>query len=194
LVSQPLTLRTETGDEDLDLPEFEARARRGEISPQSLVRFPAVTGEVFVPACELEIFKSLHEPKRAHFARAFSLARFPWITSGLIFINLIVYVLSVQEGPMDIDAMVRFGGKVGTLITDLGEVWRLFTANFLHRDPMHIGLNMFVLLNVGGALENAYRRLDYLWLLMVSGLATMTLSLFLSDAVSLGASGISRMR
>ncbi len=189
-VSQPLTLRTETGDEDLDLEEFESRARRGEISSQCLVRFPAVTGKQFVPACELEIFQALNEPRRAHFARTFSLTRFPWLTSALIFINLFVYVLSVQDGPIDIDAMVRFGGKVGPLVTDLGEFWRLFTANFLHRDALHIGLNMFVLFNVGGALENAYRTLDYLWLLVFSGLATMTVSLFLSDAVSLGALGL----
>jgi membrane associated rhomboid family serine protease/tetratricopeptide (TPR) repeat protein len=174
----------------LDLGDFEGRARRGEIAPGCLVRFPAVTGERFVPACELEIWKSLHEPKRAHFSRAFGIVRFPWITSAIIVLNLVIYALSVSDGPMDIDAMVRFGGKVGPLVTDLGEFWRLFTANFLHRDALHVGLNMFVLFYVGGALENAYRTLDFLWLLLFSGLATMTASLFLSDAVSLGASGM----
>ncbi len=188
-MSQPLTLRTETGDEDLDLSEFEARSRRGEVSPQSLVRFPAVTGERFVPACELEIFRSLQEPQRAYFARAFSLSRFPWITAALIVANLVVYVTSIRGGPLDIDGMVRFGGKVGPLITDLGELWRLFTANFLHRDALHIGLNMFVLFNVGAALENTYRALDYLWLLLLSGIATMATSLFLADAVSVGCLG-----
>jgi hypothetical protein len=49
---------------------------------------------------------------------------------------------------------------------------------------------MFVLFNVGGALENTYRTLDYLWLLVFSGVATMSASLWLSDAVSLGASGM----
>ncbi|MHB8876732.1 MAG: rhomboid family intramembrane serine protease [Myxococcaceae bacterium] len=189
-MGQPLTLRSETGDEDLDLDEFEARARRGEVAPGCLVRFPAMTGDRFVPACELEIWKSLHEPRRAHFARAFSVARFPWITATVIFVNLIVYGLSARDGPMDIDAMVRFGAKVEPLVTDLGEFWRLFTANFLHRGAWHTGLNMFVLLIVGGALENAYRRLDYLWLLIFAGLATMTASLFLSDAVTLGSSGM----
>lgn len=189
-MSQPLTLRTEEGDELIDLPEFEARVRRGEVSPQSLVKFPPVTGDTFVQACDLPMFQALHEPRRAYFSRAFRFSKFPWITSALIFVNLSVYVFTVRQGPLDLDAMVRFGGKAGPLILDLGEFWRLFTANFLHRNALHIGLNMFVLFNVGGALENAYRPLDYLWLLFVSGLATMTASLLLADAVSVGASGM----
>jgi rhomboid protease GluP len=175
-VSQPVTLRTEAGDEYLDLAEFESRARRGEISPQCLVRFPAVTGARFVPALELDVFRGLQDSKRGYFARTFWLARMPWVTA--------------QSGPLDLDAMVRFGGKVGPLITDLGQLWRLLTANFLHKDALHIGLNMFVLANVGAVLENAYRRLDFLLLLVVSGISTMTASLWLSDAVSVGASGM----
>ncbi|MGQ0504671.1 MAG: rhomboid family intramembrane serine protease [Myxococcaceae bacterium] len=189
-MSHPLTLRTEAGDELVELEEFEARARRGELSPQCLVCFPAVTGDHFVPACELQIFKALHQPRRAYFARAFALDRFPWITSTLILVNLCVYVISVEDGPLDLDGMVHFGAKVRPLIIDLGEIWRLLSANFLHRDALHIGLNMFVLFNVGGLLENAYRPLDYLWLLLFTGLVTMAVSLGLSDAVSLGASGM----
>ncbi|HEX4622750.1 MAG TPA: rhomboid family intramembrane serine protease, partial [Myxococcaceae bacterium] len=189
-MSQPVTLRTEAGDEFLDLAEFESRARRGVISPQCLVRFPAVTGARFVPALELDVFRGLQDSKRGYFARTFWLARMPWVTAGLIAINVAAYAVTAQSGPLDLDAMVRFGGKVGPLITDLGQLWRLLTANFLHKDALHIGLNMFVLVNVGAVLENAYRRLDFLLLLVVSGISTMTASLWLSDAVSVGASGM----
>src|SRR5439155_431685 len=189
-MSQPLTLRTDAGDEHLDISEFEARVRRGEISPQSMVRLPAITGEQFVPACELEVFKALHETRRAYFAPAFRLSRFPFLTSAIILLNLAIYLSTVRAGPLSLDDMVRYGAKADPMVTDLGELWRLFTANFLHRDALHIGLNMFVLFNVGGALENTYRTLDYLWLLVFSGVATMSASLWLSDAVSLGASGM----
>lgn len=189
-MSQPLTLRTEVGDEHLDLADFEARVRSGEVSPQSLVRLPAVTGEAFVPAAELALYRSLLRPRQGAFGRMFSLARFPFLTSALLLVNLAAYVWTARTGPLDLDEMVRFGGKVEPLIRDLGEVWRLLTANFLHRDGLHIGLNLFVLFNVGYALENIYRSLDYLWLLVVTGLATTAASLVFSDAVSIGASGM----
>lgn len=189
-MSQPFTLRTDAGDEEVDLWEFEARVRRGEVSPQSLVRFPAVTGEAFVTACELEVFRRLHEPHKAFFARSFNLGRFPWVTSAIILLNVGWHLYTVQGGPLDLDQMVLWGGKVGPLIFDLGEFWRLLAANFLHRDAVHVGLNMFVLFNVGGALENVYRPWDYLFLLLFSGLSTMTGSLFFSEAVTVGASGM----
>jgi membrane associated rhomboid family serine protease len=185
-----VTLRTEAGDEHLDLPEFEARVKGGEVSPQSLVRLPAVTGEGFVPACELEIYQRLHHPRLAHFSRAFSLTRFPWMTSALILVNVTVFLATARGGQLELDDMVRYGGKVGPLVRDLGELWRLFTANFLHRDALHLGLNMFVLFNAGGALENIYRTLDFVWLLVFTGIATMGASLWLNDAVTIGASGM----
>jgi membrane associated rhomboid family serine protease len=189
-MSDPVTLRTDSGDESLDLGEFEARVRRGEVSPNALVRLPPVTGDRFVPAASLDFYQRLHEPRRAYFSRAFSLTRFPWLTSALIMLNLAVFLATAENGDMSLDAMVRFGGKVGPLVLDLGELWRLFTANFLHKDALHLGLNMFVLFNVGGALENTYRTLDYLWLLVFAGIATMTTSLWLNDAVTIGASGM----
>lgn len=190
-MAQPLTLRTETGDEDLDLEDFEARVRRGEISPQCLVRFPAVTGDGYVPACELDLWKSLHQPRRAHFSRAFSLLRFPWVTVGLVAMNLGAYVWSTRRGALDMDAMVAFGGKAPALITDLGQFWRLLTANFLHWSVPHLLVNLFVLFNVGAALENAYRRLDYVFLLVVSGICTMAVSLFWQgEGITVGASGM----
>ncbi|MFZ5441084.1 MAG: rhomboid family intramembrane serine protease [Myxococcota bacterium] len=185
-----VTLRTEAGDEELDLAEFEARVQQGDVSPQSLVRLPAVTGDHFVPACELELYQRLHQPRRAYFRRRFSLNRFPWLTSALILLNIAVFLATAENGELGLDAMVRDGAKVGPLVLDLGEVWRLFTANFLHHDALHIGLNMFVLFNVGNVLENTYRTLDYVWLLVFTGIATMTTSLFLNEAVTIGASGM----
>jgi len=185
-----VTLRTDAGDEELDLADFEMRLERGEISPQSLVRFPGVTGVDFVNACELEIYQRLHQPKAAYFQRRFGLSHFPFLTSGIIALNVAIFLLTVENGVLPLDSKVALGAKVGPLILDLGEVWRLFTANFLHHDALHLGLNMFVLFNVGYVLENTYRTLDYLWLLVFTGVVTMTASLMMNDSITVGASGI----
>jgi membrane associated rhomboid family serine protease len=186
----PVTLRTEVGDEELDLSDFESRISRGEVSPLSLVRVAAVTGDRFIPACELELWQRLQDGRKAYFARAFSLSRFPFLTSAVILLNLAAFLATATGGITQLDDMVRYGGKVGPLVFDLGEVWRLFAANWLHRDGLHLGLNMFVLFNVGGMMENTYRSLDYVWLLVFCGLATMTASLFLNEAITIGASGM----
>jgi hypothetical protein len=149
-VGQPLTLRSETGDEDLDLEEFEARARRGEIAPGCLVRFPAITGEGFVPACELEIWKSLHEPRRAHFARAFSVARFPWITAAVIFVNLPSMAVGGTARWTSTPGASGQGGAAGDRPRVLAAVHRQLPAP----RRLHTGLNMFVLC-WWRALENA---------------------------------------
>lgn len=183
-------MRTDAGDEELDLADFEARITAGEVSPQSQVRFPAVTGERFVAACELEVYQRLHKPRSAYFQRTFRLSHFPWLTSGIIMLNVAIFLLTTENGVLQLDDKVLHGAKVGPLILDLGEVWRLFTANFLHHDALHIGLNMFVLFNVGYVLENTYRTLDYIWLLVFSGIATMATSLLFNDSITVGASGI----
>ncbi|WP_224245348.1 rhomboid family intramembrane serine protease [Hyalangium gracile] len=118
------------------------------------------------------------------------LGRVPWVTLGLALVLVATYGWSALAGPLDVDAMVRFGAKVGPLITEAGQPWRLLTANLLHRDGVHLGLNLLVLLAAGSVLEGTWRRLDYGLLLVVAGLATMTCSLLWAEEVSVGASGV----
>jgi len=118
------------------------------------------------------------------------LGRWPWVTGGLALVQLALYLGTAAAGPLDVDAMVRFGAKVGPLITEAGESWRLLTANFLHRDGAHVGLNLLVLLAAGSVLEGTWRRLEYVALLVAAGLSTMTCSLLWAEEVSVGASGM----
>jgi rhomboid protease GluP len=118
------------------------------------------------------------------------LGRLPWVTGGLSLVLLGVYLRTAAAGPLDVDAMVRLGAKVGPLMTEAGQPWRLLTANFLHRDGLHLGLNLLVLLAAGSVLESAWRRLEYGALLLAAGLSTMTCSLLWADEVSVGASGV----
>ena len=185
-----MTVRSEAGDEVIDVAEFESRVMSGELSPQTLVCWPVLTGDRFVQACDLSVYQQLHEPKRAYFRRAFSLSRCPWLTSGVILLNIAVFLATAHAGTLSVDDMVLSGGKVSPLVADLGQLYRLLTANLLHRDAIHLGLNLFVFFNVGGVLENTYRTLDYLWLLVVAGVATFATSMLINDSITVGSSGM----
>ncbi|MCA1828689.1 MAG: rhomboid family intramembrane serine protease [Myxococcales bacterium] len=86
--------------------------------------------------------------------------------------------------------LLLYGAKATPLILDRGETWRLFSANLLHKDPLHLAFNAFALWNVGGALERAVRPADYLALLVFTALGTTLTSAIGADSISLGASGM----
>jgi membrane associated rhomboid family serine protease len=95
----------------------------------------------------------------------------------------------IKEG-LALSSLLAFGAKATPLILDRGETWRLFAANFLHKDILHFAFNAFAIWNVGGALERAVRPADYLALLIATALGTTLVSAAGADSISLGASGI----
>ena len=114
----------------------------------------------------------------------------PWGTLILAATLVGIHAAARSSGPLGVDVLLRWGAKAGPLVVDAGQPWRLVTANFLHRDFLHLGLNLLVLLAAGSVLERLCRRRDYLALLAAAGLATMAGSLGWSGAVSVGASGM----
>jgi len=189
-VPSTITIRGPAGEEILDLEEFEDRIESGEIQPHTEVLFPPLTGGEWVRAADLDAFRSKYEPRALYFSRAFRLGRVPFVTLALTAINLAVFLLARRAGPVDTGTLLDWGAKAGPLLHDLGETWRLLSANFVHRDWAHIGFNLFVLFHFGAAVENAYRTLDYVIILLASALGTTLLSYAMTDAVSAGASGI----
>ncbi|HEY0840720.1 MAG TPA: rhomboid family intramembrane serine protease [Vulgatibacter sp.] len=185
-----ITIRGPAGEEILDLEEFEDRMKSGEIDPHTEILFPPLTGTRWVRAADLDAFRGRYEPKALYFSRAFRLGRVPLLTFALSLANLVVFMLARRHGPIDTGTLLDFGAKAGPLLHDLGETWRLLSANFVHRDWAHIGFNLFVLFHFGAAVENAYRPLDYLIIVFASALGTTTLSYAMTDAISAGASGV----
>lgn len=116
--------------------------------------------------------------------------RAPWLTLALVGVNVAWYLARGPRDPADVDALVRAGAKVNALVLDLGQLWRLAAANVVHKDALHLVTNMLLLATAGAFLENAYRRLDCAALLAIAGLSTMGASLWLSDGISAGASGL----
>jgi len=110
------------------------------------------------------------------------------LTWSLIIFNVICFIFFITPiGENYLFLFVQINNKV---INDL-EVWRLFTAMFLHSDIMHLFSNMFGLLLFGALVENNFSKSEFLFIYFISGLIGNTFSLFLLPifSISLGASG-----
>jgi membrane associated rhomboid family serine protease len=71
---------------------------------------------------------------------------------------------------------------------DLAQPWRFVTAIFLHGGLLHIGFNMWVLMDIGPMVEEMYGSARYLFLYVATGVAGYMLSSWVGH-LSVGASG-----
>lgn len=71
---------------------------------------------------------------------------------------------------------------------DRAQPWRFVTACFLHANLMHIGFNMWVLIDLGPVLEELYGSARFLFIYVATGIGGYVLSGFLGH-FSIGASG-----
>jgi rhomboid protease GluP len=87
------------------------------------------------------------------------------VTLALVIINAIIFALLVamSRNAMQIpsDLLIRAGGNFAPLVQK-GELWRLFSALFLHGGLLHVGLNMFALYQAGQVVERLFGRLGFL--------------------------------
>ena len=137
---------------------------------------------------------SLRAPARQRAVRrvAYLQSEQPFVTYGLIGLNVIIYLITVAHG-----AGINAPG--GTLFFDWalfgpavanGDWWRLLTAAFLHGGVLHIGLNMLAVGWLGGPVERHVGHLRYLALYVVSGLAGSAGALIATPtSLTVGASG-----
>ena len=176
--------------QDLELEEFERLVRRGEIGPHVDVCFPLVTGEKFVRAKELEIFRGLYQTGPITFRRHFNLARAPWLTLSVIAILCATYWGWQESTGASTEELLRKGAKSRSLMIELGQWWRLISANFLHVSGWHLAVNAIFLFNLGGPVEAVFRRFDYLLILFFSAIGSTLASTLINPTLSCGASGI----
>ncbi|WP_027626183.1 rhomboid family intramembrane serine protease [Clostridium lundense] len=116
----------------------------------------------------------------------------PILTYILIGINIFMYIITALLSGNIIDSninvLVFLGAKVNPLIQS-GEYYRLLTCTFLHGGIIHLGLNMYALYALGPSIESIYGRWKYILIYIISGITSSILSYFLSDSISIGASG-----
>jgi len=120
-----------------------------------------------------------------------------FVTNIIIGINVLVFVIvALLNHTIDFTslqgeyALINAGAQYNLLVAQ-GQVWRIFTAMFLHFNLIHIGLNMISLFLIGAAVEVFYGKWRYLVIYLLSGIAGGIATYFLSapDTVAVGASG-----
>ena len=127
-----------------------------------------------------------------------SLVTPPRLTQAIISVNVVVAVLALVRAAADGQTLSLFSGD-NALALDYalnggavaaGDWWRLVTSGFIHYGLIHLGFNMFILLQLGMMLEPALGRLRlgalYLAALLGGSLGALILQ---PDALTGGASG-----
>lgn len=110
------------------------------------------------------------------------------VVSALIAINIIIYLLDFV--PVIGTLIYNYGLQANYLVAD-GEIWRIFTAMFLHADFWHVLFNVFWLYLFGPELEKIVGKARFVTIYLLAGVVG-NLSTFLVyplNYASLGASG-----
>ena len=121
--------------------------------------------------------------------------RFPYVTIGLIVVNILVYAWTTQDFVSVRDSYVRFDSPSSLALSYSNmTVWRFFTSMFLHENLPHIGFNMLFLWVFGSAVEGRLGHAVYATIYFASGLMGGIAQTFIFGHAnphisSLGASG-----
>jgi len=124
-------------------------------------------------------------------------------SSVMVVVNLALYVISwymtqnseaaqlyvaPSMGGIDGHVLMRLGAKAPYILA--GQWWRLVTAMFLHAGLLHIGMNMWCLVDLGPEVESLFNTTKFIVLYLVTGVLGFVLSLWWSPfGMSVGASG-----
>jgi rhomboid protease GluP len=126
------------------------------------------------------------------------------VTYGILSVSCLLYAISLaatfretgslipQGGIFNIggiagDVLQRLGASL-PLFIDRSQPWRFVTAVFLHGSILHIGFNMWVLMDIGPQIEELYGSARYLFIYVVTGIGGYLLSSYLGH-FSVGGSG-----
>ena len=91
---------------------------------------------------------------------------------------------------MSANYLWSIGASLGESVVMRGEIWRMFSAMFLHGGIEHIFMNMLSLFLVGRSVEKLFSKASYLSIYFISGLIGFLVSIYFHpDTVAIGASG-----
>lgn len=126
--------------------------------------------------------KTVEEDKAL--AKVFRNNEKPIVTMMLIFINVIVYLLSLVDYNGILNNFANY-----YLYVQNGEYYRLITSMFVHANILHLVSNMYALYVIGPIIEKYYGKGKFLLIYLGSGIIGSLFSVVLTNYASVGASG-----
>jgi rhomboid protease GluP len=107
------------------------------------------------------------------------------ILTACVGMYLVTMLASAKVG--EVNALIRYGAALPEAVFG-GQWWRLITAGFLHGNLMHIGFNMWALMDVGRHAEEIYgsKRLVVIYIASTAG--GFLLSMLRGTMLTVGAS------
>jgi rhomboid protease GluP len=114
----------------------------------------------------------------------------PIITMACAFVYLAMIATGSSPLTPTTRQLIEWGANFGPSVIFDNQVWRLFTAMFVHIGLVHIIMNMFCLVSAGPLVERFFGHLGFAVLYVLSGIGGSMASLWVHPAlVSAGASG-----
>lgn len=115
------------------------------------------------------------------------------VTKILVGINVAVFVLMTLSGVSFLSPtsaqLLKWGANWGP-VSLTTQPWRILTSNYVHIGIIHIGFNMWCLLNLGALAQRIFDRWTYLLVYTATGIAGSIASLWWHPTVvGAGASG-----
>ena len=156
------------------LDTFPDMDKKLEFSEEGLQLFMKITHDINKKnKTEGEKVEEVFKPKR------------PYITIGLIVVNVIIFILTVLIG----DRVYSDFAVSGIAIFKYHQFYRIITGAFLHADIIHLALNMYSLYVIGSQMESFQGKAKFSLTYGYSAVTASLLSALLNHGTSVGASG-----
>jgi membrane associated rhomboid family serine protease/Flp pilus assembly protein TadD len=114
----------------------------------------------------------------------------------LIGLNVIVFIAMVCFSSLksillpSSQTLLNWGASSASETLAAGQFWRLLTCAFVHAGIIHLGINMYVLRDVGREVEAAYGQARFVFVYLFAAIGGALTSIFINPLlVSAGASG-----
>ena len=158
--------------------------------------FPDITDETNFKEEGMDLFIKLTQDinkkneKDSDIAADIFRTRKPYVTYGLIALNIIVFLLMhiFGNGSEDSDTLIRFGALYKPYVL-VGEYFRMISVAFVHIGIVHLLVNCYSLYVIGSQMESFLGKFKFLFVYLISAISGSLMSLIFTNGLSAGASG-----